>query len=476
MNKKYLLLLLIALALFFSFLINNFKFLSRPSTEYDEGVYLTTFLLVDSGKALYKETFFSQFPGFFYSAYPGFLLFGKTLEAGRLTVFIWSLVGLLGVLWLSYEIGNVLIGVSAIAILYNISLYIDQSLTFHADSIPTVFSIASIASMLRFKKKNNFFFIALSVLFFSISLLIKFETTAIFSLIFIFISIFKERKMTINKVFLLLTFSLVFFFSLFYLSLLPFGGITPFYNSSLLVRLKGIVGRSFPAFKFFEYIFNIKFLLLIIVTGLALSVFGLFKIKKKEDKFPFLILLIWFLSSCLFLIIYRPLFPHHLVLLAVPFSLLFAYLFIYFAQQFFGQTLLKILIFLFLIFTIFNLINYSNSHSQSYQNYLLNKGVEIINKNTSLKDYVVSDDGFLNAFSKRLPPPWLVDISDVRIKSGVLKSSDFEREIKKYKPKLIMFWSGRIKKIKGIEEVLKNNNYKLLEAVDKDHKAFIIKS
>ena len=75
-------------------------------------------ICVSNGHPAYKETFLSQPPGFLLSIYPGFILLGKSLQAARLTIDLWSLVGLLAIIWLCIELKNKWAGILAIGILY----------------------------------------------------------------------------------------------------------------------------------------------------------------------------------------------------------------------------------------------------------------------------------------------------------------------------------------------------------------------
>jgi hypothetical protein len=77
-NKFFIILSLIFLSVI---LFTQIKLINRPVTDNDEGIYFTSFLLVDNGNQAYKKTYFSQPPGFLLSIYPGFILFGKQQSA-----------------------------------------------------------------------------------------------------------------------------------------------------------------------------------------------------------------------------------------------------------------------------------------------------------------------------------------------------------------------------------------------------------
>jgi len=115
-SKSFIILSTIFLIVIFC---TQFKLINRPVTDNDEGIYLTSFLLIDRGFPAYKKTYFSQPPGFLLSVYPGFILFGKTLQSARITVGIWSIIGLLALIWIGFELKNKWTGLLAISLLYH---------------------------------------------------------------------------------------------------------------------------------------------------------------------------------------------------------------------------------------------------------------------------------------------------------------------------------------------------------------------
>ena len=137
-SKGFIILTAIFLSVIF---FTQFKLINHPVKDNDEGIYLTSFLLVDRGYPAYKKTYFSQPPGFLLAVYPGFILFGKTLQAARFTVGLWSLIGLLAIIWIGFELKNKWIGLLAIGLLFLVPSYFNQSLTFQSDILITTFSL-----------------------------------------------------------------------------------------------------------------------------------------------------------------------------------------------------------------------------------------------------------------------------------------------------------------------------------------------
>src|SRR5258708_22552961 len=120
-SPKFLVLVCIAvvLVLFFS----AFKLKSHQSIEWDEGVYLTTFKSVQHGFPIYEQTYLSQPPGFFVALFPLYAVFGSTIESGRLAVFFYSLIGLLGIIWLGLGLNSIVLSFFVIRLLFTFSIY-----------------------------------------------------------------------------------------------------------------------------------------------------------------------------------------------------------------------------------------------------------------------------------------------------------------------------------------------------------------
>ncbi len=184
------------LVIFFS----QFKLINHPVKDNDEGIYLTSFLLVDRDHPAYKETFFSQPPGFLLSVYPGFLLFGKTLQSARLTIGIWSLIGFLTILWISFELKNKWTGLLAISLLFLIPSYYNQTLMFQSDILISTFSLLSLAALIRFGKSLRLFWFIISVLFLNLAFWTKLDITFFPSFIVALFFLCQKKKISIQTV------------------------------------------------------------------------------------------------------------------------------------------------------------------------------------------------------------------------------------------------------------------------------------
>ncbi|MEK7522791.1 MAG: hypothetical protein AAB569_04360, partial [Patescibacteria group bacterium] len=176
----------------------------------------------------------------------------------------------------------------------------------------------------------------------------------------------------------------------------------------------------------------------------------------------------WSIFVLTIFIFYRPLFPHHLVMLTVPMVLLLSQVAGYFFSD---KKLFKSIIIIVLVTSLSNRIYQTTKSSSNLINNQQQKAIEIIRKYSSVDDVVVSDEEILNGLSGRLPPPELSDISQVRIRSNSLTQENFKKIINTYKPKLIIPWNGRLESIKNFEENLAG--YKILTSFSDSKNIYI---
>jgi 4-amino-4-deoxy-L-arabinose transferase-like glycosyltransferase len=445
------------LAIFFT----QFKLINRPVADNDEGIYLTSFLLIDKGHQAYKKTFFSQPPGFLLTVYPGFVLFGKTLQASRLTVSLWSIVGLLAIIWIGFELKNKWTGLLAASLLLLIPSYFNQSLTFQSDILITTFSLISLAALIRFGKNLKMIWFIISAFFLNLAFWTKFDITFFPSFFLFIFFLLKEKKISIKYVINLILIFSVISLGFFVLLIAPFG-IKEVFNNSILLRFQAVASSS-SSFFLFDYLKKDFVLSVIILISLFLSF-----IKNKDIRYPTNIIYLWSIFVLIIFFFYKPLFPHHLVILTVPIVLLFSLL----SDSYFSnKKIFRSLVLIILMISLGNRIYITVKTSPNLINDQQQNAVILINKYTNIEDVVVSDEEILNGLSGRLPPPELSDISQVRIRSNNLTPENFKTIINTYKPKLIIPWNGRLESIKKFKENLAD--YKILTSFSESKNIYI---
>ena len=454
--------------LILSIFLSQVRLVNHPIVDNDEGIYLTSFLLIDRGHPAYKETFFSQPPGFLLTAYPGFALLGKSLQAARLTVGLWSIVGLLAIVWIGIELGNKWIGILTIGILYLMRYYTNEALTFQSDIIVTTFSLLSLASLLRFSKYPKLGWFIAASFFVNFAFWTKFDVTfapafviALLYLIRPHLSFPRKRESLLRLLLIFLASSAVFFV----VFVVPFG-IEGVFRDSIVYRFQATASSS-ASFSLFNFLKKDIVLFVVFISSIFLSLFN-----EEGFNYPINILMAWTFFSVVFFFFYRPLFAHHLAILSVPVALLFSYsVYLWMKSK---KKLFIGAIFLVLAVAAFNRVNLILKTPSQVLNKEQQQAVDTILKNTEANDVVVSDEMILTAVSGRLPPPELSDMSYVRIYSNNLSPDKFRETINRYKPKLIVSWNGRLRTMKNFDDVIKD--YKKLISFKKSHDVFILKN
>ncbi len=457
-NKGFIILTAIFLLVIFLSLV---KLINHPVRDNDEGIYLTSFLLVDRGSPAYKETFFSQPPGFLLSVYPGFVLFGKTLQAARLTIGLWSIIGLLAIIWIAFELKNKWPGLLAVSLLFLIPSYYNQTLTFQSDILVSTFSLLSLVALIRFGKSLHMFWFIISIFSLNLAFWTKFDITLFPSCILFLFLLFKEKIIFIKNIINLLFIFFIISLGFFVVFILPFG-LKDVFNNSILLRFQAS-SSSQSTFLLLDYLKKDIILSAIILGNLILSFF-----KKDSLRYPINIILLWSTFILILFLFYQPLFSHHLVMLTVPVVLLFSQMV---EHLFNNKKLFKSIIIIVLVISLSTRIYQTSRSSSRLINSQQQKAIEIIKKYSSVDNVVISDEEILNGISGRLPPPELSDTSFVRIRSNNLTPEDFKKIINFSKPKLIIPWNGRLESIKDFKNILVD--YKILATISDSKNIYI---
>jgi len=454
-----------------------YKLRSYQSTEYDEGVYLTTFKSVQDGFPLYQSTFFSQPPGFFTTTFPLYSLLGSTLQAARLAVFFYSIIGLLAILWIGWEFGSVAFSFVAMGVLYLIPIYTVQIMTFHADSLPATFSTLAVASLLRFRNSKQRRWIGLSALFTALAVLIKVDVSTFPALFLILLAAcysFRAPKKIGRLLEAMAIFGIVFGLALIAFAL-PFG-LNTVVSNVISLRVEAASASPQDPTLFWQFLQTSPLLIGLLIAGGMLTV--IVALREKAARFPLLVLLAWVMATLAILLLYHPLMPHHLVLLAVPVTLLFSFALTQLLNSIPSplRRLVPVAISLFLAVVLGQRVSSSLLPQNGIPTPLESEGIQLADTYTQPGDFIVSDDGIVTGLSNRPTPPDLTDISYVRLGTGSLNSREFKMYLKTYKPKLILAWADRLTYLQNFDMILQDDHYQLIDTIDSHYKAYLLES
>jgi len=451
-------------------LYGAFQLRSYPTSEFDEGVYLATFKSVQNGFPLYSETYMSQPPGFFVTTFPLYVAFGSTLEAARLAVFMISLLGLVAIVWLGWELKRVLFSFIAIGLLYLIPLYTVQVMTFHGDSLPSTFSTLALASILRFRNTPKGLWVILSALFATTAVMIKGDVAVFPSILLLLVvtTVVEKRRVgdfiQFMAVFAVTCLIIVLVFTL------PFG-LSEVYDNVILLRIRAAVGIAPDPNVFINFFREQTELVNLLGAGIVLGLIVFVTIR--EARFPLILLVLWVLSTMLSLLVYRPLLPHHLAFLPVPIAVLFSFALFKLLRLINLPRLVPAAVTIFVLAVLLNHLSDALAPQPGVATPLQLRGIELVQAYTDPSDYIISDDGIVAALSNRLIPPDLTDISFVRIASGGVTPEKLEYNIVTYQPKMILVWADRLRNVPNFENIMRQYQYRLIEDPDTQHQAYI---
>ncbi|HLY27409.1 MAG TPA: hypothetical protein VKQ72_13785 [Aggregatilineales bacterium] len=448
-----------------------FALRSHPNIEWDEGVYLTTFNSVQHGYPLYSQTYLSQPPGFFVATFPLYAVFGSTLESGRLAIFLYSLAGLMGIVWLGWELESPVFSFVAISLLYLIPIYTDQILTFHDNSLPSTFSVLALAAMFRFQTTARWRCLSLSALCVTCAILIKADISVLPSLFFILtFSTLVERKSVRDfikgcGIFAVTALLLVLVITV------PFG-LSNVVADVVQLRIQAANTSSADPALFVSYLKNQSSLIGLTLLGVVLA--GIVVWKKKDKRLSVLMMGLWALSTYSLLLIYHPLMESHVVFLAVPTVLLFSFSLYTLINTAPLSRFIPIGAAVFTIIMLMGRATASLAPPAAILNDSQTRELNIVTSNTQPSDTIVTDDGVITGIANRFTPPDLTDTSFIRIDSGELTSQAFENSLVDYQPKLIMTWTGRLVRISDFDRILQRHNYVLAVDLDYYHRAYLL--
>jgi hypothetical protein len=172
----------------------------------------------------------------------------------------------------------------------------------------------------------------------------------------------------------------------------------------------------------------------------------------------------WAAASALMLAVQKPLWPHHLVALTMPLSLLaggLALLGTRFQVGYLrGAVVVVIVALSFWGAWRIQLGQMSDSHFR-----LAAAGIQAA---TNPSGPVVTDDQYLAALAGRNTPPQLVDTSLVRVTSGDLSTEQVEAIALRSGARAFVFATGRLTKLPGLEDWVRLN-YPHRQQLDDSH-------
>jgi 4-amino-4-deoxy-L-arabinose transferase-like glycosyltransferase len=421
------------------------RLLLGGALDYDEGVYWQSLRALRSGHGLFGSVYSSQPPGFLALMAPVARLVSHSIVPARLEVLAISLLGCLaatGLVWRRFGPAGALLTFTLLAV---DPLIVHESVTLQADSPATALGLVAVwlsdtSSGARGRKRDAWAALAGATL--ALAVLVK-----LFALVFaVAITVIlvrgggrrpgwrdlAERLGSAAIGACVVTAAL----------LLPFVGVWgDLWNQVVaghltdVARIEAAVGgiptsaidREAPL--------------------LAVGALGLAAAARLRPRGAILLTALA-VPPVAFLLISRPIFPHHLVLAAMPLTACAAPLAAISRRprsrvRLVGMGATAAAVAVLLIVSL----NVTPAPLQ-----MANNTAAAIDRAVPAADLVITDDQFTLAMADRSTPAQLVDTSTARILSGLLNSATVERIVTRDHVNAVIFASGRLARLPGLHD------------------------
>jgi 4-amino-4-deoxy-L-arabinose transferase-like glycosyltransferase len=445
--------------------------LTRFSTEYDEGVYWQSLRAMAQGHPLYSSVFGSQPPGFLLGVYPGYLLLGQSIIAGRIVIALYALAGIIAVYAIGRALGGRWVGVLAAGLLALNPRYLQESTSLQAE-IPSLtlslLGIALVAVVKRVTLSQTWRFPLIAAAGAALSAAIMMKLLAVMALIPAILIlamplIVEMRERQFNRQTLLgISRDIgLLFGGLLVACMVILAPFAPQWGA-LYDQVIGfhLVARGTSGGGLLANLLLLPDITWIVAAlGLAVALW-----RRMWAALP---LLAWLLAGVLLLVFQRPLFDPHVLILAPPLALLAALgsvAAIGWARSNWNvrakESLLMAGTLVALGVTLLAglWLDARQIHADSaYDGGRRAQMVQALQDHTIPSGSVATDDQYVAALAGRDTPPELVDTSLVRIATGSLTTDEVERIIRRDNVRVVLFATDRLDLLPGLRAWVEAN-------------------
>jgi 4-amino-4-deoxy-L-arabinose transferase-like glycosyltransferase len=445
--------------------------LPRFSMEYDEGVYWQSLRAMAHGRPLYSSVFGSQPPGFLLGVYPGYLLLGQSIVAGRVTIAVYALVGILATFVIGRALGGRWVGILAAGLLALNPRYLQEATTLQAEIPSLALSLVGIAlvavvAQASLSRSRRLLLIVAAAAVLGVAIMMKLLVVvalipAVLLLAMPLIVEMRERRASRQTILDaardigLLLGGLLLACAVMLAPFAPQWGAL--YDQVIGFHLvaRGTSGSGPLA----NLLLLPDITWIVAVLGLAVALW--------RRMWVALILLAWLLASVLVLVVQRPLFDPHALILAPPLALLAALGSVAAIEWARSNWNVRARESLFMVGTLVALgatllvglwldarqIREANAYDGGRRTQM----VQALQDKALPSGLVVTDDQYVAALAGRDTPPELVDTSLVRIATGSLTTDAVERTILRDDVRVVLFATDRLDRLPGLRAWVEAN-------------------
>jgi 4-amino-4-deoxy-L-arabinose transferase-like glycosyltransferase len=426
------------------FLVLQAWLIHAGSRDYDEGVYWQSIRAMVRGEPLFQSVFASQPPAFYYALLPLYLV-SHTLAALRITVLLFAIVGLAAAYIAGRLLAGTLAGLVALLLLASSSLYIHEAAIVQADAPAVAMMLVAVALTIAATRPGAARARTLAVLAgFSLALAIGIKLLGAVALVPILLCFITPRRQP-TRVIAAWAAGLVAGLVLVLLPALASPGAAyqelvvshlvagQATNGSLRENLGLLIQlRQFP------------------LDGLALLGAAI-ALWRRDSRI--LVPLGWTIASLIAILVYHPLFPHHLVILPPALALTAAVGFSKLAvpRPDFAPVAVAAVLAAAALGLAVGVRDTQRAFIPNGHDLGLAAAIRAASKPG---DFIISDNPFAVALADRDIPGPMVDTSHQRAEAGLLTVPDLDAAKDYYGVELVVTDSGRLQSVPGFSDWL----------------------
>jgi 4-amino-4-deoxy-L-arabinose transferase-like glycosyltransferase len=430
----------IALAATVAFLAIELSALHAGVRDYDEGIYWQTLRAMGRGEALYRDIWSSSPPAFYYALLP-FYLAGQGIEDLRLGIVVFAAAGIIATYAAGRLIAGPISGLLAAGLLASTWLYLHEGAILQADVPAGAVTVVALALLLGAGRANPRLRLALgflSGLCVALAIGMKLSGAIVLFPVGVYLWQFRSRWLLFSLAGGLLIGA--------GMLALPIVGAT---RSAYLDMIQSHVGAGQSLNRPLGanlYVFTARRLIPLetLAAGGAIVMLAV----RDSRVLP---LLAWAVTAVAAIIVYQPLFPHHLVILIAPLALIGGAAISRLASVgpipvVAGLSMACLTVAVGLVLSIRDATNPipTGRHEVALASTLRSE--------THAGDFIISDNPYAIALADRPVPGPLVDLTLQRIGADELSISDVEAAALQYRVKFVLVDSTRLSQLPGFAQ------------------------
>ncbi len=436
--------------------------LGTYSGLFDEGIRVEQLFLMGQGYRPFRDIFAAQGPLLLDLLYPFFRLYGGTLEAARMAVATYSLLGIMGVYLAARQVAGAIGGIAAMSLLILSTLYIEGSRLALAEVVALGFAAPAVAAGIAYSKSGRRSWLALAAVFALISLLVK--PIAIGLAVPLVLAVVHRGRAGLVDA------ALVSIIAAAIAGLVVLGvGLAGVLDQIVDYRKVSIESEGWSLKKNWQAL----------VRAWSFEPLGLFAIAGvgslaliARARWSGLLLVSWVVGCLVLLLSYTPLHGKHAVTLMPSIAAVAgASIGVAFNSFKNGASLprlgMAIAIGVAALLYVVNLPSVFAAGTQllrvtadtdvdpAIEQYA--NAVSVIHDLTDPSGFVVTDHPYLTFLAQRMVPPPLVDTAKARIRSRSLTANEAVTIAQSYDPSMVVLWTDRLRPLRPFKQWVEDN-------------------